>query len=403
MGESSWLRRVPRAVWLALALACVGGCFVLARGGAPPAPPPIVAEAPRPLPGTALDADHSIGSAVAFDNLTVFPIYAKEPSDADEYTTLDRAMARGEAEVREVGSRPPPEPAQAQVQAADGAEVSRLEIDNRGALPIMVLAGTIVKGGKQDRQIGEDVVVAPHRSVSVGAFCVERGRWNAMRDGAATEGKFQVAKTLAIGAVRTAGQYEANQGEVWNKVAEVNATHRKETPSGTLLATLDDADVARARDALAQRASDALAKAEQRDRIVGVAFAVDGAVRTIRWFTGPKLFALHEGTLLATAALEALTAQAAAKAAGRPIHQGAAAPESAKQLVDELDGVSVGERKTGSGTSKAFKKSASGYASEVELEGGTPSLGSSAIPAKSSGSGPARPRSKAVTKDFSKK
>ena len=54
-------------------------------------------------------------------------------------------------------------------------------IQNKGKLPILVLAGTIVKGGKQDRQIGEDFVVPRDKQVDVSAFCVEQGRWNGTR------------------------------------------------------------------------------------------------------------------------------------------------------------------------------------------------------------------------------
>src|SRR5690606_8900190 len=131
-------------------------------------------------------------------------------------------------------------------------------IENRGRLPILVLAGTIVKGGKQDRQIGEDFVVAPGKTVDVAAFCVEQGRWNDNREGRSTGGTFVAQKSLALGNVRAAGQYDKNQGQVWSEVSRVNAANKKGAPSGTLLATLDDAEIARRREAIATRVAGAV-------------------------------------------------------------------------------------------------------------------------------------------------
>ena len=43
---------------------------------------------------------------------------------------------------------------------------------------------------------------------------------------------------------------------------------------------------------------------------MGLAYAVDGQVRNVRWFQTASAFALFRGTLLESAALDALTAQA---------------------------------------------------------------------------------------------
>ena len=52
---------------------------------------------------------------------------------------------------------------------------------------------------------------------------------------------------LANDEVRAAGQYERNQSQVWAKVGKVNAATKKASASGTLMATLDDADLKAAR------------------------------------------------------------------------------------------------------------------------------------------------------------
>ena len=90
----------------------------------------------------------------------------------------------------------------------------RLVIENKGSVAILVCAGTIVKGGKQDRQIGQDFVVQAETTVNVESFCVEQGRWNAVREGKQTDGKFQVMNFVTPSSVREPAQYSKNQNKI---------------------------------------------------------------------------------------------------------------------------------------------------------------------------------------------
>src|SRR5262249_55934493 len=147
------------------------------------------------------------------------------------FLPLDTAIDRKVAVLREMGAD------------GNGAQVNQLVIENRGDVPILVLAGTVVKGGKQDRQIGQDFIIGKRQTVPVDAFCVEHGRWNASRQGVATGGAFQSLKTLAVGQVRQAGQYEHDQGRVWDNVKAANKVAGKESASDTLTALLEAPEV----------------------------------------------------------------------------------------------------------------------------------------------------------------
>lgn len=357
---------------------------------------PAAAAAPAALPGLPLGTEHTIGAGTAIDNLTVFPIYAKQPEDLGEFTTLESAIAAKSAVVREVGADSRHETSSAgagqRIDNGDSARVDTVVIENKGKLPILVLAGTIVKGGNQDRQIGEDFVVAPGKTVDVAAFCVEHGRWNGAREGKSTGGQFVAQKSLALGSVRAAGQYDKNQGEVWNQVAQVNAANKKGAPSGTLLATLDDAQIAQRRNAMATQLTSAVGRVDRQDKLVGVAYAVDGKVKGVRWFAGTKLFQLHRDTLLHTAAMEAIAASAT-RAAGASAPAPARA-EAVAAFVTEMEKEAVAERKSKADDAVALKKNASGYASEttvfVEEKPAAPGA-------------PAVKKPKSLSKDFVKK
>src|SRR5262249_31660137 len=140
------------------------------------------------------------------------------------------------------------------------------------------------------RQIGQDFLVEAKKTEPVDAFCVEHGRWNAQREGASTEGKFRSAKVLAVGDVRAAGQYGNNQSKVWDKVAETNKKHVSPAPTGTPLATIDDAEVQKKRAALAADVMAYLRGVPQPTDVVGMAYGVSGKVRGVRTFMSHRMF-----------------------------------------------------------------------------------------------------------------
>ncbi|MBK8998783.1 MAG: hypothetical protein IPM35_23925 [Myxococcales bacterium] len=225
----------------------------------------------------AADGGVRIGEPIALEDLTLFPIFSATQTDPGPMTTLGAALGAGAAEVREVGSEeaaPSSTRHTRHGRERSGPVVNTLVIANHGDKAIYVLAGTVVKGGNQDRQIAQDFVVAARSTVPVDAFCVEQGRWTGEREGVGTQGKFEAVEQLANAKVRAAGQYESSQGEVWAEVAKVNSAHGKQKASGTLMATLDDAEVKAAREGLSKRIAQALGKARPSDELVGMAYAV---------------------------------------------------------------------------------------------------------------------------------
>ena len=60
-----------------------------------------------------------------------------------------------------------------------GASVNQLVLINRGKRPLVLLAGELISGGKQDRIIAKDRIVAPGADpLPLDVFCVEHGRWS---------------------------------------------------------------------------------------------------------------------------------------------------------------------------------------------------------------------------------
>jgi len=308
-----------------------------------------------------LDDRHTLAAPVTVGNLTVWPVLTDRPLDLGEFLTLDEALAKGAAEVREAGaalpaaqeeapSAPPtqtPEEANqtlSQVlQTLDGASVNTLVIENKGNLPILVCAGTVVKGGNQDRQIGQDFVLKANSTTPVDAFCVEPGRWTSDRLGQETLGKFQVLEGMATAKVRAKGQYEKDQGGVWQEVAAVNATPvdpplalagQPIVRSSSFAVAFDQKAIASAEDL--KRCEDAVKKhfAARKDA-VGFAYAINGKPVAVRTFAHPRLLGRQFDDFVRGMATEALLAK------GEP----AAKPASASDVVALVAKISAADEK----------------------------------------------------------
>ncbi|MDG1332432.1 MAG: hypothetical protein P8P74_08885 [Crocinitomicaceae bacterium] len=114
-------------------------------------------------------------------------------------------------------------------QGVDGT-VNTLFAQNNSQDTIFIMAGEVVKGGKQDRVIGQDVVIAPGENVNLSAFCVERNRWTT-KDG--NDGKFTGYYNVANMDIRKTAATDDNQSEVWRKVGEQTATNGASSTTGT--------------------------------------------------------------------------------------------------------------------------------------------------------------------------
>lgn len=244
------------------------------------------------LPGVAIDKNHRVGKPHVIGQLAVFPVYAKKQSKLGKFITLREAVARKKAAVQELGT--------------SSARVSTIVVVNQGADPILILGGTVILGGKQDRQIGEDTIVGAHSKARVKVFCVEKGRWSAVRGGKATRGKFTVLEVLASRTVRNAGQYRSNQSAVWRNVAKVNRKAGKLSRTGSLLVTVNDARIKQRRRKITARAIRYLDRLRHKKRVVGLAFAVAGKLTSVRWFSDHGVYQRFRKLLLNTAATEAL-------------------------------------------------------------------------------------------------
>jgi len=175
-------------------------------------------------PGTGNTApgsgDFKVLAPISHGNLTIFPVVAGRTHDTSDFLTLDEGIRSGEVVVTEVGKmhtmvrRPPTNP----YRPPSGAQVNTLVLVNNSKRPLILLAGEIVTGGKQDRIVGKDRIIAPESDpVDLSVFCVEHGRWTE------TSAKFESRNYLmAQPSVRKKVMEDKNQQRVWDEVRTQN-------------------------------------------------------------------------------------------------------------------------------------------------------------------------------------
>src|SRR6202795_1950137 len=175
------------------------------------------------------DQGWHLANSISYENMTVFPIIAGHDSDTSAFATLDEALASGDAIVTEQGNYLRPT-RNGGSRPATGARVNELVLVNRGKRPLLLLAGEVVSGGKQDRIIGKDrIVPVGAEPLPLDVFCVEHSRWTGGSD------VFAAAKTMVHPSVREQAAVDQDQSKVWAAVRGDSAAARAQSSTSSNL------------------------------------------------------------------------------------------------------------------------------------------------------------------------
>src|SRR5215470_1916421 len=343
-------------------------------------PQPTATSSLPPAPGPRPEGEWRLLDPVSYENISVFPVVASYGQDTSAFLTLEEGLATGEVAVRERGS-------EEMVRGRDGriiylpqysgASVNQLVLVNRSKRPLLLLAGELVSGGKQDRVIGKDRIVpvgAPPLPLDV--FCVEHGRWTG-------SSQFAAALTIVHPSVREKAAVDKKQTEVWDAVR--NGTTAKAAAPG---AAAPQITANRLQYAIAGNANteayekiyqssavgvsidDFVNEVQRRfanatsglkgERVVGVVVAYGGEVAWSDIFASGDLFDHYWHKLLRSYAVEALA---------RPTVRTVASREGASDFLRRLNGRETAETEPGV---YRWSEITEGHLAEIELEALTP-------------------------------
>jgi hypothetical protein len=159
-------------------------------------------------------------------NLLLFPVVranGKSPS-ATPFLTLDEGIKSGQVEVTEAGRvqglvRPRGDQPGIHNDLRRGDEVNTLVLVNNSNQPLLLLAGEIVTGGKQDRIIAKDrIVPSGGDPIDLSVFCIEPGRWTESSPTFGGASSSSSRGFMAQPAVRQRAMVTKDQQQVWDSV-----------------------------------------------------------------------------------------------------------------------------------------------------------------------------------------
>src|SRR5437016_5538324 len=336
-----------------------------------PAANPSSPPAPQPKP----EGDWRILDPVTYENISVFPVVASYGQDTSAFLTLEEGLASGEVLVRERGSVEMVRGRSGHIiylPQTTGASVNQLVLVNRSKRPLLLLAGELVSGGKQDRIIGKDRIVpvgAPPLPLDV--FCVEHGRWTG-------SSQFAAAGTIVHPSVRERAAVDQKQTEVWDAVRSGTTARsapsdpRPQISSDNLQAAIAGNGRTEAYEkiyvsqAVGVSIDDFVNEVLRRfanatsglkgERVVGVVVAYGGEVAWSDIFASGDLFDHYWRKLLRSYAVEALT---------RPTYRQAASRDNAAEFLRRLNGRETQETEPGVYRWREIKE---GQLAQIELD-----------------------------------
>ena len=268
----------------ALAMACVPA--VVAAHASYLEEPEEVAPArpivpPPPLPDNPLTevVRHvTVGGGHTYKGLTVFPLTIPKVTDGTDYLSLSEALQEELLVITEKGR----------------GSVPALMAENVSGRFILVLAGEVVSGGKQNRTLRQDVLLPPKSGkIELPVLCVERGRWSGR------DMSFKKNPAMAALNVRAAAQAGESQEAVWSGVGYYQAGLNVTSGTEDLQAVTDSAEVQRA---LADYRS-AFA-GHWPPRAVGMVVARYWRIVGADLFCSPDVFEKHRDRLLESYAVD---------------------------------------------------------------------------------------------------
>ncbi len=276
--------------------------------------------------------DYKVLPPITKGNLSLYPIIGGTEANTGPLLTLDEGLRSGAVVVTEAGSLRGLVRPGTQYRPASGAEVNRLVLLNNSDRPLLLLAGEVVTGGKQDRVIGVDRIVPPKSDpIDLSVFCVEPGRWVASSDHFST-----MKSAMAQPSVRKPAMATRDQQSVWNEVGAATRNMAQAAPAASpaIHGTSSYAKVMQNPEveqkvATVASSYDSLLQELRKVGAKGVVVAVNGRITWADLFASTDLLDKYWQKLIRSYAAESLTNVGA---------HGQADQKSAQAFLDQLQG-----------------------------------------------------------------
>jgi hypothetical protein len=124
------------------------------------------------------------------------------------------------------------------MESSEGGDVNNIKVVNRGKYPVVVLAGQVIVGAKQDRMVSFNTVIPAKTTIELEVYCVEAGRWTYVSD------EFKSLDVITPNVLREKSlKDESVQGEIWSSVDEISKSLGSYSSTSALTETYTDEEI----------------------------------------------------------------------------------------------------------------------------------------------------------------
>jgi len=175
-------------------------------------------------------AEITIGTAVRFHDLTLFPLLRACSTEASGYLLLEDALAQGLARVTELTA---------------AGSVPELRFENESDQPVLLLDGEALIGAKQNRVLNVTVLAPAKQTIIIPVSCVEAGRWHMETPDFKTAGHVLYSLARAnrtahvTASMRSSGTRRSDQSAIWDDIAQKSSRMKSTSATGAMSAVYE--------------------------------------------------------------------------------------------------------------------------------------------------------------------
>jgi len=165
-----------------------------------------------------------LGEVQVCENVAIFPLFL-EIENVPNFITLESALKSKNFFVKEV---------------SNSGTVPHLKVINKLDIPVFIMDGEELRGGKQNRVLNTSILVKKNSEVIIPVSCTERGRWSFSSD-VFEDPEYIIPVDIRRGKNESVfnslihyGDFESDQLFIWNEIDKYHKNYKVDSKTDAL-------------------------------------------------------------------------------------------------------------------------------------------------------------------------
>ncbi|HPP16451.1 MAG TPA: hypothetical protein PKW19_06585 [Dictyoglomaceae bacterium] len=170
-----------------------------------------------------------LGEVQKYENVAMIPLFM-EIEKVPNFITLEEALKTQKFFIKEVSK---------------SGMVPNLKVVNKLDVPVFIMDGEELKGGRQNRVLNTSILVQKNSEVIIPVSCTEQGRWHYSSE-TFEEPDYVIPSDIrkhkneaVFNSLINEGNFESDQGKIWDEIYKYHEKHAVHSNTGALRDVLD--------------------------------------------------------------------------------------------------------------------------------------------------------------------